>query len=222
MQELKASLAKNICFCFQSTWKLGKLFQKLLRSFPWQVSPKNLKPLTESRPFVHCQRVQHALDIFNTAGSYKYHFINTSQNIKRMPSKDGNAIQCLTPNGAFFSMRHKRYITGLVCSNVSFPYIPLACNGIIKNIKNLAGIEKLLCQGFPVHQLRLSHLSSAVPWMDLMSLFASIWPSLGGIQWTNAFEKMDLHFRNCILWVVTPTTWSPLQLLTLVPWQCAA
>ena len=132
MQELKASLAKNICFCFQSTWKLGKLFQKLLRSFPWQVSPKNLKPLTESRPFVHCQRVQHALDIFNTAGSYKYHFINTSQNIKRMPSKDGNAIQCLTPNGAFFSMRHKRYITGLVCSNVSFPYFPLACNGIIK------------------------------------------------------------------------------------------
>lgn len=62
---------------------------------------------------VGSQRVQHALDIFNTAGSFGSSFINTSQSIDRMVSGSEDMIPCITPSGDFFSMRHKRYITGL-------------------------------------------------------------------------------------------------------------
>ena len=81
---------------------------------PYQVNPLELIPLRESWPVVHTQRVQHALDIYNTAGTFGNMFINTSQSIERMVSGSAEGtIPCITPNGAFFSMPHKRYLTGL-------------------------------------------------------------------------------------------------------------
>ena len=90
-----------------------------------KVNPLALQPLRESRQVVRSQRVQHALDIFNTAGDFESTFINTSQSIDRMASGcNDDVIPCITPKGDFFSMRHKRYITGLVlkyfCSNIMF------------------------------------------------------------------------------------------------------
>ena len=131
------SLIGNLDFCYP---------KDIQQSFSLQVCPTNLKPLTESHPFVHCQRVQHALDIFNTAGSYKNHFINTSQNINRMASKNGDVIPCLTPNGAFFSMRHKRYITGLVCSSV---LMISCCANQIKSSKKPGRHRKAIVSRFP-------------------------------------------------------------------------
>ena len=80
---------------------------------PYQVNPRELTPLKESWSVVHTQRVQHALDIYNTAGTFGNSFINTSQSIERMVSGSGDTIPCITPNGTFFSMPHKRYLTGL-------------------------------------------------------------------------------------------------------------
>lgn len=99
--------------CFQSkplfllwgSWYLDSL----------KVQPRQLIPLTASHPVVHSQRVQHALDIFNTAGYFGNKFINTSQSISRMVSGRDGMIPCITPSGAFFSMAQMRYLTGLAC-----------------------------------------------------------------------------------------------------------
>lgn len=102
MQELEASVAKK------------KIFNTLPRFNPstLKVSPKDLQPLNESRGVVHSQRVQHALDIFNTAGTFGQNFINTSQSIHRMISGSSDLVPCITPSGTLWSMRHKRYLTG--------------------------------------------------------------------------------------------------------------
>ena len=74
---------------------------------PYQVNPRELTPLRESWPVVHTQRVQHALDIYNTAGTFGNSFINTSQSIERMVSGSEGTIPCITPNGAFFRCHTK-------------------------------------------------------------------------------------------------------------------
>jgi hypothetical protein len=85
-----------------------------------KVPARKLKPLIASHAVVHSQRVQHALDIFNTAGIYGNKFINTSQSIHRMISGPGDVVPCITPSGAYWSMRHNRYVTGLVCKQHVF------------------------------------------------------------------------------------------------------
>ena len=104
MQQLKASVAKT---CLSYFFIFSDFNPSTLK-----VSPQNLQPLTESHNVVHSQRVQHALDIFNTAGTFGQKFINTSQSIHRMISGSSDLVPCITPNGAFWSMRHKRYLTG--------------------------------------------------------------------------------------------------------------
>lgn len=116
---LKTNLKFKICFQDNVQYSCSFYFGICLIPFDLetpQVNPRKLKALKESWPVVHCQRVQHALDIFNTAGGFENSFINTSQSIARMVSVGQDAIPCLTPNGQYFSMRHKRYLTGLVCS----------------------------------------------------------------------------------------------------------
>lgn len=134
MQELQAGSLqkhKHHVFFLISQKQSKNIFQEVMIFVPLidfpktvKVNPLALQPLRESHQVVRSQRVQHALDIFNTAGDFETKFINTSQSINRMASGRDDVIPCITPSGDFFSMRHKRYLTGLVlkyfCSNIMF------------------------------------------------------------------------------------------------------
>lgn len=106
-------MCHNVLYLFKS--KEIEIFLPFIDLPTVKVNPLALQPLRESHQVVRSQRVQHALDIFNTAGNFESKFINTSQSINRMASgRNVDVIPCITPNGDFFSMRHKRYLTGLV------------------------------------------------------------------------------------------------------------
>ena len=161
MQELEA-LKSQKCLELHDliTQRVSLLCKSLsirshLMGKPCQVDPKKLKPLRASKSVVHSQRVQHALDIFNTAGGFENRFINTSQSIERMASTRDDVMPCVTPSGAFFSMALKRYVTGSVTKSS----LPLA------GVWNPAGAEKLMLQGFPIHTLKLKHLSNKASWL---------------------------------------------------------
>ena len=103
-----------------------------------------------------------------TAGTFGQNFINTSQSIHRMISGSSDLVPCITPSGTLWSMRHKRYLTGRdVQTKMVSHVLNIGSTAFQKMHANMfwpwnhSGIEKLLCQSFPVHQLKLAHLTNA-------------------------------------------------------------
>ena len=78
------------------------------------------------------------------------------------------------------------------------------------------GIEKLLCQSFPVHNLQISHLTSAEPWKTLSLIVCCVLSKFG--SWFRVLRES--HQRSCTASLAMPTTSKPLQLPTLVLCQC--
>lgn len=78
------------------------------------------------------------------------------------------------------------------------------------------GIEKLLCQSFPVHNLQISHLTSAEPWKTLSLIVCCVLSKFG--SWFRVL--LESHQRSCTASLAMPTTSKPLQLPTLVLCQC--
>ena len=91
---------------------------------------------------------------------------------------------------------------------------------------NPSGIEKLLCQGFPVHRLKLRHLSNAAPWTEFNVLTAthkiSIVSPLNAFQW----EKVDQILskkttpRKYTNWLEMLSMWNQWLPYILAPYQC--
>ena len=91
---------------------------------------------------------------------------------------------------------------------------------------NPSGIEKLLCQGFPVHRLKLRHLSNAAPWTEFNVLTAthkiSIVSPLNAFQW----EKVDQILskkttpRKYTNWLEMLSMWNQWLPHILAPYQC--